>query len=335
MEATLLIVIASLVVVLIVGFIAYRGFSKPSPGDDTVPGTSPQSAPPKKSPTKSALPRSPLGSAIRRALGGSLDENAWEAIESALLAADVGVEATGEVMEAVRRSRPETVDQARMAIRDALRAELVEADRSLALSGSPATVVVVGVNGTGKTTTIGKLARRLTDQGKTVTLAAADTFRAAAGEQLQVWGDRVGVQVVRGQEGGDPASVAYDTIDSAKAKGVDVVIIDTAGRLHGKKNLMAELQKIHRVAGGDQVSEVLLVLDATAGQNGLAQVREFATAIPLSGIVLTKLDGTARGGIVIAVERSLGVPVKFVGVGEGLEDLTEFHPGEFVDGLLA
>jgi fused signal recognition particle receptor len=339
MEATLLIIVASLVVVLIVGFIAFRSFSKRSPGD-TVSATAPKSppsktAPPKSVPSKSAPSKSALGSAIRRALGGSLDESAWEAIESALLAADVGVEATGDVMESVRRSRPETVDQARTAIRHALRAELVDADRSLVLSGSPATVVVVGVNGTGKTTTIGKLARRLTDQGKTVTLAAADTFRAAAGEQLQVWGDRVGVQVVRGQEGGDPASVAYDTIDSAKAKGVDVVIIDTAGRLHGKKNLMSELQKIHRVAGGDQVSEVLLVLDATAGQNGLAQVREFATAIPITGIVLTKLDGTARGGIVVAVERSLGVPVKFVGVGEGLEDLAEFHPDDFVDGLLA
>jgi fused signal recognition particle receptor len=167
-----------------------------------------------------------------------------------------------------------------------------------------------------------------------VTLGAADTFRAAAGEQLQTWGDRVGVQVVRGQEGGDPASVAYDTLDSARAKGVDVVIIDTAGRLHGKKNLMAELEKIHRVAGGDQVSEVLLVLDATAGQNGLTQVQEFSTAVPITGIVLTKLDGTARGGIVIAVERTLGVPVKLVGTGEGLDDLLPFEPDSFVDALL-
>jgi fused signal recognition particle receptor len=324
MDTTLLIVIVSVLVVLVVGFIVYRGRSTSSLEDTGPPDLS-----------TSAPQKSVLGSAIRRALGGGLDEDAWDAIESALLAADVGVESTSEVMAAVRRSHPETVDQARLAIGDALRSELVVADRSLALSGAPATIVVVGVNGTGKTTTIAKLAKRLTDQGKTVTLGAADTFRAAAGEQLQAWGDRVGVQVVRGQEGGDPASVAYDTIDSAKAKGVDVVIIDTAGRLHGKKNLMAELQKIHRVAGGDQVSEVPLVLDATAGQNGLSQVREFSTAIPLTGIVLTKLDGTARGGIVIAVERSLGVPVKFVGVGEAVGDLTEFHPDDFVDRLLA
>ena len=334
MDTTLLIVLVSLLVLLVGGLIAYRARSR-SALDDTRPGASPTSVSATTTASTSVAPRSLLGSAIRRALGGGLDDSAWEAIESALLAADVGVEATGEVMGSVRRSRPETVDQARGAIRDALRSELVDADRSLVLSGAPATVVVVGVNGTGKTTTIAKLAKRLTDLGKTVTLGAADTFRAAAGEQLQAWGDRVGVQVVRGQEGGDPASVAFDTIDSARAKGVDVVIIDTAGRLHGKKNLMAELQKIHRVAGGDRVGEVLLVLDATAGQNGLAQVREFSTAIPLTGIVLTKLDGTARGGIVIAVERSLGVPVKFVGVGEAVGDLIEFDPDEFVDGLLA
>ncbi len=323
MDTTLLIILVVLAVVAVVALILFqRGRAKPL--DDTGPIAY----------TKTA-PKSALGTAILRALGGGLDDNAWESIESALLAADVGVDATDGVMDAVRRSRPETVDGARLAIRDALRAELAHGDRSLELTGSPAPIVVVGVNGTGKTTTIAKLAKRLVDQGKTVTLGAADTFRAAAGEQLQTWGDRVGVQVVRGQEGGDPASVAFDAIDSAKAKGVDVVIIDTAGRLHGKKNLMAELQKIHRVAGGDQVSEVLLVLDATAGQNGLAQVREFSNAIPLSGIVLTKLDGTARGGIVIAVERSLGVPVKFVGLGEGLEDLAEFDPDDFVEGLVA
>lgn len=321
--STLLIILVVLAVVAVVALVAFQRGRARSLGD-TRPVTETETA-----------PKSALGTAIRRALGGGLDDNAWESIESALLAADVGVEATDGVMAAVRRSRPETVDQARQAIRAALRAELVHGERGLELTGSPAAVVVVGVNGTGKTTTIAKLAKRLVDQGKTVTLGGADTFRAAAGEQLQTWGDRVGVQVVRGQEGGDPASVAFDTIDSAKAKGVDVVLIDTAGRLHAKSNLMAELQKIHRVAGGDQVSEVLLVLDATGGQNGLTQVREFSNAIPLTGIVLTKLDGTARGGIVIAVERSLGVPVKFVGLGEGLDDLAEFDPDDFVDGLLA
>jgi len=211
MDTTILIVIVSLLALLVGGFIVFRLRSGPSL-DDTSSDTSSRPSSIKSAPPP-ALPKSALGSAIRRALGGGLDDNAWEAIESALLAADVGVGATSEVMDSVRRSRPETVDQARLAIRDSLRSELVDADRSLVLSGVPATIVVVGVNGTGKTTTIAKLAKRLTDQGKTVTLGAADTFRAAAGEQLQAWGDRVGVQVVRGQEGGDPASVDFDTID--------------------------------------------------------------------------------------------------------------------------
>ncbi|MFP3882239.1 MAG: signal recognition particle-docking protein FtsY [Actinomycetota bacterium] len=310
---------------LIVGLLLWQRRPAP-PDEDTVASTG----------TSTAVPaRSALGTALRRALGGGLDEDSWDTIETALLSADVGVEATGKIMETLRESRPETVEQARVALADGLKAELEGKDRRLTLSGSPATIVVVGVNGTGKTTTIAKLAKRLQDEGKTVTLGAADTFRAGAGEQLQTWGDRLGVQVIRGQEGGDPASVAFDTVESARAKGADVVIIDTAGRLHGKRNLMAELEKLHRVAGGDQVSEVLLVLDATAGQNGLSQVREFSTAVPISGIVLTKLDGTARGGIVVAVERTLGVPVKFVGVGERLDDLETFDPDSFIDSLLA
>lgn len=294
-----------------------------------------RSASPSQETPRTVTPtRSALGNALRRALGAGVGEGTWDTIETALLAADVGVEATADFMETLRRAGIETVDEARETLQRSLKTELAGKDRELRLTGSPASIVVVGVNGTGKTTTIAKLAKRFRDQGHTVTLGAADTFRAAAGEQLGTWGERVGVQVVRGQEGGDPASVAYDTLESARAKGVDIAIIDTAGRLHGKKNLMAELQKIHRVAGGDQVSEVLLVLDATAGQNGLTQVREFSNAVPLTGIVLTKLDGTARGGIVIAVERTLGVPVKFVGVGEGLDDLVEFDPDSFIDSLL-
>jgi fused signal recognition particle receptor len=319
MDGPVLIIVAVVVVALVVGLVLWQRRST-RPVDDTVPVAPPV--------------RSVLGSAIRRALASGLEEATWEEIESALLAADVGVDATSDVVSSVRQSLPRAAEEARAAIRNALRAELVEADRSLELARSPATVVVVGVNGTGKTTTIAKLAKRFQDSGKTVTLGAADTFRAAAGEQLQTWGERVGSQVVRGQEGGDPAAVAYDTVESAKARGMDVVIIDTAGRLHGKKNLMAELQKIYRVAGGDEVSEVLLVLDATAGQNGLAQVREFSDAIPISGIVLTKLDGTAKGGIVIAIERSLDVPVKLVGTGEGLDDLFDFDPDAFVDSLM-
>jgi fused signal recognition particle receptor len=322
MDAPLLIAAAAVVVVaLIAGLLLWQRRSA-RPLEDTRAVAPPPA-------------RSAIGAALRRALGTGLDEGTWETIESALLSADVGVEATEQIMATLRERRPETVEEAQNAVRDGLKAELAGKHRDLHLDGSPASIVVVGVNGTGKTTTIAKLANRFQGEGKSVTLGAADTFRAGAGEQLQSWGERLGVQVIRGQEGGDPASVAFDTLDSARAKGVDVVIIDTAGRLHGKKNLMAELQKIHRVAGGDQVSEVLLVLDATAGQNGLAQVREFSTSVPISGIVLTKLDGTARGGIVIAVERTLGVPVKFVGVGEGVDDLLAFDPDGFVESLLA
>ncbi|MFZ0012481.1 MAG: signal recognition particle-docking protein FtsY [Acidimicrobiia bacterium] len=322
MDTTLLIVLAGLVVVLLaIGLVSVR--RRPERDTETTLTRSP-----------AAPPRFGLGAAIRRALGTRLDETTWDAIEETLIAADVGVFASSAIVAQVRAARPDTVEEARRAISDALKSELSDRDRALRLGGAPAIVVVVGVNGTGKTTTIAKLAKRLQDEGKSVTLGAADTFRAGAAEQLETWGDRIGAQVVRGQEGGDPASVAFDAIDSARARGVDVVIIDTAGRLHGKKNLMSELEKIHRVAGGDDVSEVLLVLDATAGQNGLAQVAEFSDAVPISGIVLTKLDGTARGGIVIAVERSLGVPVKFVGLGEGLDDIEPFDPASFVHSLM-
>jgi fused signal recognition particle receptor len=253
-----------------------------------------------------------------------------------MVAADVGVDASSAIVRGIRSARPDTADQAREQLARQLRLELGEKERALHLVGSPAVILVIGVNGTGKTTTIAKLAARFGGDGKKVVLAAADTFRAAAVAQLQTWGDRLGVDVVGGQEGGDPASVAFDAISSARAKGADVVIVDTAGRLHAKKNLMAELTKIHRVAAGARgaVDEVLLVLDATAGQNGITQVREFSAAVPVSGIVLTKLDGTAKGGIVIAVERQLGVPVKLVGIGEGIDDLSPFDPDDFVAELL-
>ena len=276
-----------------------------------------------------------LGAALHRALRAGLGESTWVALEEALLAADVGVEATRSVVEAVRDAGPGSPEKARLGVVERLRSEMDSGERSLRLDGAPSIILVVGVNGTGKTTTIAKLCHRLQSEGKTVVLGAADTFRAAAREQLETWGDRLGVRVVGGSEGADPASVAYDAVDSARAGGADVVIIDTAGRLHAKKNLMVELAKIHRVAGGDEgADEVLLALDATAGQNGLAQVREFASAVPLTGIVLTKLDGTAKGGIVVAIERELGVPVKFAGLGEGLDDLVPFDPEEFVGALL-
>lgn len=281
------------------------------------------------------LSASNLSNGLRRAWGAGLDATTWDHLEEALLAADVGVEATEHIVGGVRDAKPSTAAEAKAELAFRMRDELAAANRDLVLDSDPSVILVVGVNGTGKTTTIAKLARKLKAEGKSVVLGAADTFRAAAGEQLKTWGSRVGVDVVTGQEGGDPASVAFDTISAARARGFDVAIIDTAGRLHGKKNLMAELEKVHRVASRDAVvDEVLLVLDATAGQNGLAQVREFSDAVPVSGLVLTKLDGTARGGIVIAVEKKLGVPVKLVGLGEGMDDLEPFDPDSFVDALL-
>jgi fused signal recognition particle receptor len=277
-----------------------------------------------------------LGAALRRAWGEGLGESTWSELEEALLAADVGVEATSSVVAGVKAANPETPADARLVLARQLRAALGDGDRDMHLEGSPAVILVVGVNGTGKTTTIAKLAERLKGEHKSVILAAGDTFRAGAAAQLETWGDRLGLVVVSGESGGDPASVAFDAIGAARARGTDVVIVDTAGRLHGKKNLMSELGKIHKVAAGDrgQVDEVLLVLDATSGQNGVTQVREFTAAVPVTGIVLTKLDGTAKGGIVIAVERDLGVPVKFVGLGEGIDDLVPFDPDEFVADLL-
>ncbi len=289
-----------------------------------------------KRPSRIGRSATALGSSLRKAWGTGLDDHTWLELEEALLAADVGLEATTSVVAGVRSAAPETPEEARQVLATKLRAELGNKDRELHLAGAPAVILVVGVNGTGKTTTIAKLAARLQSEGSGVVIAAGDTFRAAAGAQLETWGDRLGVKVISGQEGGDPASVAFDAIGSARARGDDVVIIDTAGRLHAKKNLMAELGKIHRVAAGDRdgVDEVLLVLDATGGQNGVTQVREFSAAVPISGIVLTKLDGTAKGGIVVAIERQLGVPIKFVGLGEGIDDLVPFDPDSFVADLL-
>ncbi len=324
--ALVLVVLAvTLVIAVVVVVVVLRNRTVPlSP-----PGEPP--APP------GAAAQGSLGASLRKVFrSGGVSEQTWADLEEAMLAADVGVDATAAVVKGVRSAHPETADEARQQVARQLRLELGDKPRALVLAGKPAVILVVGVNGTGKTTTIAKMAARLKDDGKKVILAAADTFRAAAGAQLQTWGDRLGVDVVGGQEGGDPASVAFDAISSARAKGADVVIIDTAGRLHAKKNLMAEMSKIYRVAAGDQgtVDEVLLVLDATAGQNGIAQVREFSEAVPVSGIVLTKLDGTARGGIVIAIERQLGVPVKLVGVGEGLRDMVPFDPDSFVKDLM-
>jgi len=272
----------------------------------------------------------------------SLDEETWEEVEDTLLAADVGVAPTQELVERLKtRVRVESASPARA--RALLREELIALvdptlDRSLRadrLEGKPGVVMVVGVNGVGKTTTVGKIARVLVAQDKDVLLGAADTFRAAAADQLQTWGERVGVPTVRGHEGADPASVAFEAARAGVEQEVDTVLIDTAGRLHTKTGLMDELGKVKRVVEKQAlVDEVLLVIDATTGQNGLTQARIFAEVVDVTGIVLTKLDGTAKGGIVIAVQRELGVPVKLVGLGEGADDLAPFEAEAFVDALL-
>ena len=272
-----------------------------------------------------------------------LDEEAWEEVEDALLSADVGVGATAEIVGRLRDRTKVIGTRSTGELRALLADELVavlqpDMDRTLRTlphDGHPAVLLVVGVNGTGKTTTCGKLARVLVADGRTVLLGAADTFRAAAADQLQTWGSRVGAETVRGPEGSDPASVAFDAVKQGADRAVDTVVIDTAGRLHTKVGLMAELGKVKRVVERQgPVDETLLVLDATTGQNGMIQARVFTEIVDVTGIVLTKLDGTAKGGIVISVQRELNVPVKLVGLGEGADDLAPFEPTAFVDALL-
>ena len=293
---------------------------------------------------------SPLGTRLLTVLSRDhLTEDDWDEIEEALLLADVGAGPSAELVERLRERVRVLGVRDPAAVRALLREQLLalvgtDLDRSLAVgplvsqdgTRRPAVLLVVGVNGTGKTTTVGKLARVLVAQGRTVLLGAADTFRAAAADQLQTWGSRVGVPTVRAdRDGADPAAVAFDALQRGQADGVDVVVVDTAGRLQNKAGLMDELGKIVRVLSkGGPLSEVLLVLDATTGQNGLRQGQVFAEVAGVTGIVLTKLDGTAKGGIVVAVQRELGVPVKLVGMGEGPDDLAPFDPEAFVDGLL-
>lgn len=287
--------------------------------------------------------RAALAGAMGSLAGRSrLDDAAWDGLEEALILADVGVAATQELLDTLRsRVRAEGIDDGDglvAALKDELRSRLSDGDRTLHLAEDGTSVwLFVGVNGVGKTTTIGKLGAQQVAAGHSVLMAAGDTFRAAAAEQLGTWAERCGVDMVRGAEGGDPSAVVHDAVDAASARGIDLVLADTAGRLHTKVNLMEELGKIRRVAdrGPATVTEVLLVVDATTGQNGLVQARQFADAVQLTGVVLTKLDGSAKGGIVIAIHEQLGLPVKVVGVGEGIADLMPFDPDDYVEALFS
>ncbi len=364
----LAVVLALVAIVLVVGLVSRRGRGAGPVAPPTSPDTSPDRLPDADAPPATAATTTlerPEGTAsrlvrLRQRLAGSqgglgrgllallsrdrLDEDTWEELEDALLTADVGVGPTTELVAQLRtRLRVEGVGAADA--RAVLREELLTLidptlDRSLRLEApagqsGPAVILVVGVNGAGKTTSVGKIARVLVAEDRSVLMGAADTFRAAATEQLSTWGERVGVEVIAGPEGSDPASVAFEAVKAGVERAVDVVLIDTAGRLQNKAGLMDELGKVKRVIEKQlPVREVLLVLDATTGQNGLVQARVFSEVVDVTGIVLTKLDGSAKGGIVVAVQRELGVPVKLVGLGEGPDDLAPFDPEAFVDALL-
>lgn len=285
--------------------------------------------------------RSVLGGYLTGIRARSVDAQTWDQLEEALLRADVGVAVTQQVLGNLRKVTADEGVRAPEEVLDRLRSELKAVlatdDRGLHIvAGVPNVWLFVGVNGVGKTTTIGKIAHREIEAGRSVVMAAADTFRAAATEQLTTWAERTGADIVRGGEGGDPSAVVYDAVQRAAARGNDLVLADTAGRFHTKANLMEELRKVRRVADRDpgQVTEVLLVLDATTGQNGLAQAQQFTEAVDVTGVVLTKLDGSARGGVVVAIQASLGIPIKLVGLGETVNDLVPFDADEFVEALL-
>lgn len=285
-----------------------------------------------------------LGQVFRQTFSGStISDDAWQDLEDTLIMADLGVSAATGIVETLKNAVKKSGASSAEELHEIAKTELIKLvdggfDRTMHVdrhSDRPAVVLTVGVNGTGKTTTTGKLARMLSAQDKDVLLGAADTFRAAAAEQLTTWGDRVGVPVVRGAEGSDPAAVAFESVAAGLEQEVDVVLIDTAGRLHTKQGLMDELGKVYRVAGKlGGVDEVLLVIDATTGQNGLTQAKVFSEVVPVTGVVLSKLDGTAKGGIIVAIQDALGVPVKLVGLGEGPDDLAPFDAKDFVAGLL-
>ena len=286
--------------------------------------------------------RQNLGATLSSVFSGSeLDDDFYDELEESLILADMGVQTTGEAVERLRKATKEqrikTAEEAREVLKDILTDMLTVGDLALNVATTPSVVLVIGVNGVGKTTTIGKLAAKYQAEGKKVLLVAADTFRAAAADQLEIWAGRSGADIVRQNEGADPAAVVFDGIRAAKARNADIILIDTAGRLHNKQNLMNELNKISRIVERELPEasrEVLLVLDGTTGQNGLIQAKQFKEIAGVTAIALTKLDGTAKGGIVVAVAHSLQIPVKFVGVGEQVDDLMGFQPKEFVEALL-
>ena len=278
-----------------------------------------------------------IGHSFDQLFAGELDDDFYDELEETLILSDMGVEtamkAVEELRRAVKAGRIRDTEGARECLRNILVEFLNVGDQTLKLDTRPSVALFIGVNGVGKTTTIGKLSAQLKGEGKRVLMAAADTFRAAAADQLEIWSERCGVDIVRQHEGADPAAVVFDALSAAKARGTDVILVDTAGRLHNKQNLMNELSKISRILdrelpGADR--EILLVLDATTGQNGLIQAKQFTETAGITGIVLTKLDGSAKGGIVVAIAQELGVPVKFIGVGEGIDDLMPFDAGSFV-----
>src|SRR5262245_7510926 len=289
-----------------------------------------------------AKARGTIGGYLSSIRSRKVDDATWDELEEALIRADVGVAVTGQILDGLRATASEETITDPELLLDRLKVQLkellAEGDRGLRFDpGAPNVWLFVGVNGVGKTTTIGKVARQQAEAGHSVIMAAGDTFRAAAAEQLGMWAERTGSDFVRGNEGGDPSAVVFDAVERAAARGNDLVLADTAGRLHTKTNLMEELRKVRRVADRDpgNVTEVLLVLDATTGQNGLAQAQQFTDAVEVTGVVLTKLDGSAKGGIALAIQATLGIPIKLVGLGETVEDLVEFDPDEFVEALFA
>ncbi len=271
-----------------------------------------------------------------------IDDDLFDELEEVLITADLGVNTSMEIIEKLRETAEEKKlkdsCELKKELNQIMRDILTEGDNSVSLYGTPAVIMVIGVNGVGKTTSVGKLANLYKNQGKSVLIAAADTFRAAAIDQLQIWADRADVQIIKQQEGSDPAAVVFDAVNAAKARNIDVLLCDTAGRLHNKKNLMQELKKIYKILDRelpDSSKEILLVLDATTGQNAVRQAEEFREAANITGIILTKLDGTAKGGIVLAIKNDYGIPVKFVGVGEKIDDLEPFDPNEFADAIIS